>query len=89
MKTHKLKILYKHWFDIISGLKTHEIRFNDRTYQIGDLLEFTVLQNDGSFISPIVYEVIHILRSEEFPDGLKDGYCILSIKKWGEDGVKF
>ena len=36
MKTHELKIRDKHFQDILSGVKTCEIRFNDRDYKVGD-----------------------------------------------------
>ncbi|MEN2360817.1 ASCH/PUA domain-containing protein [Levilactobacillus brevis] len=38
MKTHKLKILPKYMSAQLSGVKTFEIRKNDRNYQVGDRL---------------------------------------------------
>lgn len=38
MKIHELKLDTFYFDDVKSGLKTFEIRKNDRDYQVGDLL---------------------------------------------------
>lgn len=40
MKLHELKIKHEYLVDITLGLKTFEIRKNDRDYQVGDLIRF-------------------------------------------------
>lgn len=80
MTTHKLKILPKHFRDVVSGNKKFEVRYNDRDYRVNDIL---ILQewNDekslftGSFIS---VSVTHILDDEKY---LQKGYVILSIAR--------
>lgn len=81
---HILKIDEK-WFEhIYSGQKTSELRFNDRDYQTGDTLCFRVIDSGGNEIikpgSLPTYEITHVLNSSQFPQGLQDGYCVLSIQ---------
>jgi ASC-1-like (ASCH) protein len=38
MKTHELKCWKEYFEPILSGLKTFEIRLNDRDYKVGDIL---------------------------------------------------
>lgn len=80
---HILKIDEKWVERICSGQKTSEVRFNDRDYQTGDIICFRVIDSGGNEIikpgSLPVYEITHVLDSNQFPQGLQDGYCILSI----------
>lgn len=39
MATHRLKLNSDYYNDSASGIKTFEIRKNDRNYQVGDILE--------------------------------------------------
>lgn len=83
MKLHTLKIKEEYYWEILKGSKTFELRKNDRDYQVGDLILFTDLSgellNQYSDIQPI-FVITYIL--ENVPQyGLKDGYCILGIKR--------
>jgi hypothetical protein len=80
---HILKIDEK-WFErICSGQKTNEVRFNDRDYQTGDIIALRPVDSDGNIIimpgSLPAYEITHVLDSNQFPQGLQPGYCVLSI----------
>lgn len=80
---HILKIDEK-WFErICSGQKTSELRFNDRDYQTGDIIALRPVDSDGNIIimpgSLPAYEITHVLDSNQFPQGLHPGYCVLSI----------
>lgn len=76
---HRLKILKQYLIDIAIGIKTFEIRFNDRDYQVGDVLHFVC--DEVPFYS--FYLVTYVLKDcEKF--GLMNGYCILGIKPFGE-----
>lgn len=46
-KTHKLKILEKYYDPILLGVKTYEIRKNDRGYKMGDRVVLTPIDNHG------------------------------------------
>ena len=47
MKTHKLKISKKYYQDVVSGLKTFEIRQNDRDYKVNDTLILMEYDNNN------------------------------------------
>lgn len=88
MTRHNLKLNDKYFESIITEKKTFEIRNNDRDFHIGDILEFVRTDDKGKEIVNNVgmrdycmCTVEYILTSQEFPDGLKDGYVILGIKR--------
>lgn len=78
MTHHQLKIQALHWQALNAGIKTHEIRLNDRNYQTGDTLTFTT--PDGT-PHPGTWTITHILTHHQFPQGLNPGYALLSLKK--------
>ena len=43
MKIHELKIKEKYYKEVALGYKPFELRKNDRDYQEGDLIKFTVV----------------------------------------------
>ncbi|WP_273711461.1 DUF3850 domain-containing protein [Leuconostoc mesenteroides] len=49
MKIHELKLDTEYFDDVKSGLKTFEIRKNDRDYQAGDLLSLSRFE-DGEYL---------------------------------------
>lgn len=85
MKVHKVKIYESYADAVLSGEKTFEIRNNDRGYQKGDRLKFTVVSNSGRYISFThgldgkEYEITYVHRGL----GMKEGYVALAIKPAG------
>lgn len=84
MKTHKLKILAPFADAITRGEKTFEVRRNDRAFEKGDLLEFEAinektLEPEPHQINGQRYRVGYILRFEDFPAGLADGFAVFAI----------
>lgn len=75
-KTHYLKIT-PHWFGELSNGKSFEVRKNDRDYQTGDILNIYVPET----METRSFRVTYILTADQFPDGIKEGYCILGIKE--------
>lgn len=76
-QAHQIRLASSYFDDVAAGIKTFELRKNDRHYRKGDLLElmeFAEGRNTGRLIRA---EVTYIL--EDYT-GLEDGYCILSIK---------
>ncbi|WP_349535176.1 DUF3850 domain-containing protein [Leuconostoc citreum] len=49
MKIHELKLDRFYFDDVKSGLKTFEIRKNDRDFQVGDLLSLSRFE-DGKYL---------------------------------------
>lgn len=76
---HHLKIMECRYRDIIDCVKCFEIRFNDRNYQVGDILVLHPIDSDEKFLHglgflPIEVEVVYI---DDFQQ--KDGYVVLGI----------
>jgi uncharacterized protein YjbK len=79
MKHHYIKIWQEYVSDITNRKKTFEIRFNDRDYQVGDILimaEYNRFMK--SFTGYIIQcEVKYIFNNTDF--GLKEGFVAMSI----------
>lgn len=80
--THELKILPEYFEDVLDGIKTFEIRKNDRNYKVGDKLllrEFKSLKYAGRYTGrEMTVEVVYMLNGGKY--GLEEGYCILGIE---------
>lgn len=80
MTTHDLK-LHESWFDdVASGRKNFEIRKNDRDYKVGDTLILREWNENGYTSFAIFAEITYVLRHDNFPQGLCEGYCALGIR---------
>ena len=77
MKHHYLKILPDYYDHVKSGDKTFEVRFNDRDYQVNDVLHLQEFNNGEYTGRELVKVVSYILNN---PDYCKEGYIILAIK---------
>lgn len=81
-KSHELKLLWTFESDILDGLKTFEVRENDRGFQKGDIVKFKVVDTrpNLSLYHPIetkVYEITYVLNGW----GIKNGYVVFGIKE--------
>lgn len=82
MATHRLKLNSDYYNDSASGIKTFEIRKNDRKYQVGDILElrewvWSDLEQKGAYTGEVHWKVItYILEDTEY---LQDGYVCLAV----------
>lgn len=95
MTVHKLKLLPEYFDAVANGIKTFEIRKNDRDYKVGDTLhlyefdpeeeEFRakVASNPGipETRTCVVATVTYILTHEDFPDGIPEDYCVMGIRR--------
>tara|TARA_R100000656_G_scaffold49226_1_gene39730 strand:+ start:1307 stop:1561 length:255 start_codon:yes stop_codon:yes gene_type:complete len=83
MKYHKIKILSEYLQELSSGCKKSEIRYNDRDYQKGDIIElYETFQSGTSTIysgtnKPSQFKITHIHSGL----GMEDGYIVLSLEK--------
>ena len=87
MTIHKLKLNAAYYDDSASGIKTFEIRKNDRNYQVGDVLElrewvWSALEEKGAYTGEVHWKIItYILDDEEY---LHDGYVCLALSPIAE-----
>ena len=84
MKTvHQLKVSYENWQKYTKP-ESWSIRNNvDRNFKIGDYCEFQCTSNEnmsGLKHSIIFKEIIAILKGIDFNEGLRNDYCILTLK---------
>lgn len=80
---HKIKILPKYYEEVKAGIKTFELRKNDRNYMRDDticLMEWDGEHYTGREIRATITYVL--VDCEQY--GLMDGYCILGIKPFQE-----
>lgn len=77
---HKLKLNIKYCDSVYDGTKTFEVRFNDRNYEVGDMIKFIPVNeagaNVGHPVSKEQYTITYILKDV----GLQDGYVALDRK---------
>ena len=82
MKVHEVKIYESYADAVLSGDKTFEICFNDRGYQKGDRLKFTVIDDAGyqrifsHGLNDKEYEITYVYSGF----GVKENYVALVIK---------
>lgn len=81
-KTHELKTVNPHFKDIQSGQKTFELRFNDRDYQVGDILILKEYTDSKEYTNRwLKFTITHILYHEQYPEAIAPGYCIMSLSR--------
>jgi hypothetical protein len=84
--THELKSWPEFFNEILAGRRTHELRRDDRGYDVGDTLRLCeYLPTEDKFTGRTTDVVVTSLTSAERPcavsdAGLSEGFCILSIR---------
>lgn len=77
MTTHRLKCQQPWYSDLLSRVKTFDLRLDDRNYKVGDTLVLQEYSEKYGYTGrEFDRQVMYILR--DFP-GLKEGYCILGV----------
>ena len=78
---HHIKLNHHYAEAVLCGDKNFEIRYNDRGYQKGDKVVFSVVKDDDSHIahplSRTTFEITYVLQGW----GLKDNWCVFGIRK--------
>lgn len=92
MTEHVLKLNDRYFDAVANGIKTFEIRKNDRDYKVGDTLVLKKVDDDGKYLTyattifginlnyEIKVAVTYILTHDEF-DGISEGYVALGIRR--------
>jgi len=76
---HDLKTETEYYQAVEAGIKTFELRVNDRNFQVGDMVRLVEVVSGvptGRKIPP--KEIIYILRGGKF--GLPETHCILQLE---------
>jgi hypothetical protein len=83
MKTHQVKSWPEFFEPIALGVKTFDLRKDDRGYQVGENIQFEEFRHlTGEHTGKVVTRrIAYILRNF---DGLMPGYVILGITGMGE-----
>ncbi|MBQ1293271.1 MAG: DUF3850 domain-containing protein [Clostridiales bacterium] len=83
VRVHFLKLREVFFEDVRTGVKSFEVRKNDRGFRIGDLVEFYRLNKDGTkdYDVRIRKRICYILDHDRFPPGVPEGYVILGLEK--------
>ena len=78
IEKHNIKIDPKYFDDVAKGIKTFEVRKNDRVNKVKDLLDiFEYDRKTGEYTGRNIFAVItNILDDQEY---LRDGYVILAL----------
>ena len=87
MAEHELKILPIYFEAVALGIKTFEVRKDDRGFDEGDILILQEWTPNGYTEREIEVAVTYILRDTEY---CKEGFCIIGIKlvaMWQQDGT--
>ena len=79
VQEHKIKIDPKYFDDVAKGIKTFEVRKNDRAYKRKDLLDiFEYDSETEEYTGRNIFAVItYILDDQKY---LRDGYVILALE---------
>lgn len=70
---HFLKIKAEYMEQKLLGNKKFEIRYNDRNFEVGDLVNYTVIDNDemNEQVKNYIYKITYVTDYEQ-----KDGYVV-------------
>ena len=74
---HNLKILPKYYMAVEKGIKTFEIRFNDRNFKVGDILRLQEYCGGEYTGREVTREVCYMIDNPEY---CKEGFVVLGIK---------
>jgi len=84
MTIHYLKLQTEYFDAVLNGLKTFEVRKNDRDYHLGDTLTLICYDGQECLQRHVDVYVTYILTHEQFPEGVPEGYVVMGIKRVNE-----
>lgn len=77
--THLLKLADQYWEAVRNGKKTFEVRYNDRGFQVGDIVRFRRVNSGEEMWLDFI--ISYLLTHDDFPQGIPEGWCVFSIKR--------
>lgn len=83
---HRLKTVQPYFTDVRNGLKTFEVRKNDRDFKVGDVLLLEEYRDTGGAFTSgytglvVRKKVVYVLKDIPEHYGVKKGYCILGLE---------
>lgn len=87
---HQLKITPKYFDDVVAGIKTFEVRKNDRNFHVGDFLALNEItphecnaKHEHLETGRSVLMHVHYILDD--PAYVKEGYVIMEIEACGVD----
>lgn len=81
VKVHELKIVPEYFRAVKEGKKKFEIRKNDRNLKVGEYIDLREYSGDKGYTgNRLCLKIVYMIESDWFPQGLKDGYCVLGIE---------
>ena len=80
-KTHNLKIYDTFFNKHAAGVKPWELRKNDRNFKVDDFIVFNVIHHNTKEPLGISYirQVTYVFKDAGY--GIKEGYCLLTLKE--------
>ncbi len=76
---HDLKLNQIYVDRIVSGQKVFDVRINDRDYQIGDAIEYSIVNENGVQIDGGKISTIYQIKYIHSGLGMKENYVVLGI----------
>lgn len=77
MSNHSIKLATRYFSSVELGLKTAELRNNDRDFKVGDTLTLLEIDLDGKYTGKSILAVVRDVANVDF---LLPNYVLLSIK---------
>ena len=79
---HELKTVNPFFEKVLYGDKGFEVRIDDREYKVGDMLNLKeyIPEKDKLTGRRCLRKITYILTHEDFPEGIKKGYVVMSIR---------
>lgn len=90
MKEHELKCINPFFSDIWNSKKDFDVRKNDRYFQVNDYLLLKEYNSEiHRYLKRKIYcRIKYILLAKDYPEGIKEGYCVLGLEIVDKSGKR-
>lgn len=78
---HMLKCLPEYFEPLRAGIKTFELRRNDRNFTVGDIIRFCEWSPTAGYSNRNAVRIVTFVLAEAEAFGLKKGYVVLGLKE--------